>query len=86
MVRNDRWIYIGGDTSNRVEFRHCMRICSDVFDLVSVRFLQRFFRGRRASRSSLTNSLVSNESIKSDAVQIVAMDYLSFYQTEIGSL
>ncbi len=62
---------------------------SDIFDLVFIRLLQRFFRGgreRRCSRSPLANSLISNESIKSDPVQIVVKDYLRFHQTEIRSV
>jgi len=89
MVHNDRWVYIGGDASNHVAFRYCLRICSDMLDLVYVCFLQRFFRGwcwRRASRSSLANHLISNESMKSDTVQIVAKNYPRLHQTEIRSV
>jgi hypothetical protein len=39
--------------------------------------------GKQGSRSFLANSLISNESIKSDPVQIVIKDYLRSHQTEV---
>ncbi len=42
--------------------------------------------GRRDSRSPLAKSLISNESIKSDPVQIAVKDYLRFHQTEVRSV
>jgi hypothetical protein len=89
MIRNDRCLYIGGEAINRVAFRHCLRVYSDIFNLVSIRLLQGYFSwraGRRSSRSPLANSLISNESIKSDPVKIVIKNYLRFYQTEVRSV
>ena len=39
-----------------------------------------------SSTHSLTKSLVSNESIKSDSIQILIKNYLSFYRTEVHSV
>ncbi len=89
MIGNDRCLYNGDEASNRGAFQHYLRVCSNIFDLVSIRLLQRFFRGgrgRQGSRSSLANSFISNQSIKSDPVQIVVKDCLRSHQTEVCSV